>query len=113
MFQLRALLESRTKIFLVAASLLVLCFVLFSNVYKANSRLLTHLRPESKFVMEARWRDLTPIVVPEFKFVMVTVPKVGCTQWNRLARVMMGEPHDLGHLETHNPNLNGLSYLCK
>jgi len=109
MFQLRALLERRTKIFLVAASLLVLCFVSFSNVYKAN-RLLTHLQPESKF-MDARWPDLTPIVVKDFKFIMVTIPKVGCTQWNRLARVMMGEPHDLGHLETHNPNLNGLSYL--
>ena len=112
MFQLRALLERRTKIFLVAASLLVLCFVSFSNVYKANSRLLTHLRPESKF-MEARWCDLTPIVVKDFKFIMVTIPKVGCTQWNRLARVMMGEPHDLGQRQTHNPHFNGLSYLCK
>ena len=112
MFQLRgAPLGRRTKIFLVAASLFVLCFFSFDNVYKAN-RLLTHLQTDSKF-MEARWPDLTPIVVSEFKFVMITIPKVGCTQWNRLARVMMGELHDLGQLQVHNPHLNGLSYLCK
>lgn len=110
MIQLRPLLERRTKIFLFATGL-VLCFVSFNNVNQ-SIRLLTHLQPESKF-MDSRWPDLTPIVVPEFKFIIVTIPKVGCTQWNRLARTMMGYKDDLGHLETHNPHLNGLSYLCK
>lgn len=112
MFQLRGTpLGRRTKKFLVAASLFVLCFVSFDNVFKAN-RLLTHLQPDSKF-MEKRWPDLTPIVVPEFKFVFITIPKVGCTQWNRLARLMMGELTDLGQLELHNPQLNGLKYLSE
>ncbi len=57
--------------------------------------------------------DLTPIVVPEFKLIMITIPKNGCTEWNRLARVMMGYEDDLEQRFNHIPEMNGLTYLCK
>ncbi len=57
--------------------------------------------------------DLTPLVIPEFKLIMVTIPKVGCTEWNRLARVMMGHEDDLEQRFNHIPEMNGLTYLCK
>lgn len=58
--------------------------------------------------------DAAPIVVPRFKLVFFTVPKIGCTVWKQLFRRMMGFPdwqiQELPNMP-HNPSKNGLYYL--
>jgi Sulfotransferase family len=56
--------------------------------------------------------DAAPIVIPKYKLVFFTVPKVACTTWKQAFRRMMGywdwDHQDEGH---HDPRVNGLKYL--
>lgn len=58
---------------------------------------------------------MSPIIIPDFKLVFFTIPKVGCTVWKQLFRRMMGLKDWTTHSEEtklpHNPNANGLRYL--
>ncbi len=61
---------------------------------------------------KANWGN--PIVIPEYKLVFFTIPKVACTQWKLLFRKMLGFPDwdpavKLVHL--HSPLSNGLKYI--
>ncbi len=59
--------------------------------------------------------DSAPIVIPQYKLVFFTVPKVGCTTFKILFRRMMGEKKFMkqssGTGLPHNPEVNGLKYL--
>ena len=59
-----------------------------------------------------RWGN--PIIVPEYKLVFFTLPKVACTEWKLLFRRMYGLPEwpeDVKLIELHDPVKNDLMYL--
>lgn len=57
--------------------------------------------------------DTAPIVVPEYKLVFFTIPKVGCSEFKKLFRGIMGikDWRSDNHTILHNPKFNGLWYL--
>lgn len=57
--------------------------------------------------------DGAPIVIPQYKLLFFTTPKVGCTVFKQLFRRMAGykDWRSVGGAVTHNPNMNGLKYL--
>jgi Sulfotransferase family len=64
--------------------------------------------------VESSW-DAAPIVIPQYKLIFFTIPKVGCTIWKQLFRRMMNysdwTSQDYEQYQPHNPNENGLLYL--
>jgi len=59
-----------------------------------------------------RWGN--PIIVPEYKLVFFTLPKVACTEWKLLFRRMYGLPEwpeDVKLIELHDPAKNDLMYI--
>jgi hypothetical protein len=55
--------------------------------------------------------DKSPIVVPEYKLIFFSIPKVGCTVWKQLFRRMAGLQNWKDPEVVHDPNQNGLTYL--
>ena len=74
------------------------------------------LVPSDAFYQQIRetalW-DLAPIVIPEYKLLFFTIPKVGCTVFKQLFRRIAQCPDWRTHSITlpHNPSQNNLTYL--
>lgn len=56
--------------------------------------------------------DVAPIVVPEYKLLFFTIPKVSCTTFKQLLKRMSGlDWKEKDGLSIHHPQKNGLKYL--
>ncbi|KAI2489729.1 sulfotransferase family [Fragilaria crotonensis] len=80
-----------------------------------SSRKVTLLPSDAHYQQElgtASW-DLAPIVVPEYKLLFFTIPKVGCTVFKQLFRRIAQCPDWRTHSIRlpHDPSLNNLTYL--
>jgi hypothetical protein len=82
-----------------------------------QSNLKSKLKPQFPFLLSRddyimqRDYDKSPIVVPEFKLLFFSVPKVGCTVWKQLFRRIAGWEDWKDPELAHDPQLNGLLYL--
>lgn len=81
---------------------------------KKESNLLVHPDDFIYRYDPGEW-DSAPIVIPHYKLLFFSVPKVGCTTFKILFRRMMGAKdymkQDGRTGQPHNPKVNGLSYL--
>ena len=71
--------------------------------------------PEDTIYYLPRLWDAAPIVIPEYKLVFFTIPKVGCTVFKQLFRRIAQCPdwrtHDYELGLPHDPERNSLTYL--
>jgi hypothetical protein len=88
------------------------------NSWKQTNSKINHqlnhswtLQPDDLIYRSGSW-DGAPIVVEKYKLIFFTVAKVGCTVWKQLFRRIMGYPNwKAWNWKTHDPRINGLSYL--
>jgi len=79
---------------------------------KGNNKALPVLQTTDIIYQAERWGN--PLVVPEYKLVFFTLPKVACTEWKLLFRRMYGLPEwpeDQLSQDLHNPVFNQLMYI--
>jgi len=119
--------------FLAKASLGIYFLIIVSEYFIISKTLDQHILPtppptsslvkygDKIYTMNYADKQQSPIVVPAYRLVIFTVPKVGCTLFKMLARRMSGiADYDTtkiynGRLFQNsflsNPGLNGLTYL--
>ena len=79
---------------------------------RTNDKAFPILKRTDLIYESERWGN--PLIVPEYKLVFFTLPKVACTEWKLLFRRIYGLPEwPEGKLlqDLHNPALNQLMYL--
>ena len=80
-----------------------------NDTVSSNSREIPEILPTDQIYANAR----TVFVIPEYKLIFITFPKVACSEWKRMFMRINGNPNwcKIRHFDAHNPKNNKISIL--
>ena len=87
------------------------------NLFQYEKRTLTAINDDFVKSNDSIWNfdnwDIAPIVVPKYKLIFFSMPRVGAATWKRAFRRMEGFDNwkDFSDALPHDPKQNGLKYL--